>query len=193
MSGKEVTFKESRIIATTLLLVGMGFLMSVIPEGNLYLFLFNLFLAIIACVLFYTFWRKLKFQSKRYFSLLSYVMINTMAIYFAIPLLRLYFLTFTFWFGIGMLLIMIILPYLYAKEIAFGVQKPYKSKLGKIFLIYTVLVMVFGISAYMGSLYHANADALVLAVVAFLMSLLFFFLAPIMLIKPEEMDELMKK
>ncbi|MFC4388025.1 hypothetical protein ACFOZ1_09420 [Gracilibacillus marinus] len=193
MSGKEVTFKESRIIATTLLLVGMGFLASVVPEVNLNLFLFNLFLAIIAFVLFYTFWRKLKFQSKRYYSLLSYVMTNTLAIYFAIPLLRLYFLTFTFWFGIGMLLIMIIVPYLYAKEIAFGVQKPYKSKLGKIFLIYTVLVMVFGISAYMGSLYHANADALVVAVVVFLLSLMFFFLAPILLIKPEEMDELMKK
>ncbi|GEL76474.1 hypothetical protein [Tenuibacillus multivorans] len=38
----------------------------------------------------------------------------------------------------------LILPYLFAEEIAFGVQKPHKSKLGKICLIYTFLIFFFG-------------------------------------------------
>ncbi|UOQ49734.1 hypothetical protein MUN88_06550 [Gracilibacillus caseinilyticus] len=188
--NKEVTFKESRIIGTTILLLGIGFLASVIPEGNIPLLLFNIVLAFISSALFYYFWKTTKHQSKRYFSLLSFVMVNVLAIYLSIPLLRMYFLTVTFWIGIVMLLIMVTLPYFYSREIALGVQKPAKSKLGKIYSVYTVLVIGFGATAFMGSLATSNPDAIVLAVLAFLLAILFFFVAPVLLIKPAEMDEI---
>lgn len=187
---KEVAFKESRIVGTTILLLGTGFLMSVVPEGNLPLLLFNTLLALLAGALFYYFWKTTKHESKRYFSLLSFVMLNVMAIHFAIPLLRIYFLTITFWIGIVMLAVMVILPYLYSREIAFGIQKPNKSKLGKIYLIYAVLVIIFGATAFMGSLYTSNPDAIVLAFFTFLLALLFLFISPVLLIKPAEMDEI---
>src|SRR5699024_2654979 len=155
----------------------------------LVLLLFNLLLTITAGFLFYYFWKTTKHNSKRYYSLLSFVMINVMAIYFAVPLLRIYFLTLTFWIGVVMLVIMVILPYIYSREIAVGVQKPYKSKLGKIYVIYLVLVFTFGGSAYMNSLYTSNPDAITIAVVTFLLAILFLFLAPVFLIKPAEMDE----
>ncbi len=113
--SKEVSFKESQIIRITLLLLGMGFLASVVPTISLPLFLFNALLALIAGALFYYFWKTTKHQSKRYFSLLSYVMINVLAIYFTIPLLRMYFLTMTFWIGVVMLIIMIVLPYFFSR------------------------------------------------------------------------------
>lgn len=187
---KEVAFKESRIVGTTILLLGTGFLMSVVPEGNLPLLLFNTLLALLAGALFYYFWKTTKHESKRYFSLLSFVMLNVMAIHFAIPLLRIYFLMITFWIGIVMLAVMVILPYLYSREIAFGIQKPNKSKLGKIYLIYAVLVIIFGATAFMGSLYTSNPDAIVLAFFTFLLALLFLFISPVLLIKPAEMDEI---
>lgn len=187
---KEVAFKESRIVGTTILLLGTGFLMSVVPEGNLPLLLFNTLLALLAGALFYYFWKTTKHESKRYFSLLSFVMLNVMAIHFAIPLLRIYFLTITFWIGIVMLAVMVILPYLYSREIAFGIQKPNKSKLGKIYLIYAVLVIIFGATAFMGSLYTSNPNAIVLAFFTFLLALLFLFISPVLLIKPAEMDEI---
>ncbi|PAV27843.1 hypothetical protein CIL05_20050 [Virgibacillus profundi] len=187
---KEVTFKESRIIGTTILLIGMGFLMSFVPEGNVLLLLFNSILALVSCLLFYLFWKKTRHNSKRYFSLLSYVMVNTLSIYFAIPLLRIYFLTITFWIGIIMLIVMVILPYLYSREIAFGVQKPSKSKLGRIYFVFAILIIAFGSTVFMGSLYTSNPDAIVFAVLGFVMALLFLFISPVFLIKPKEMNEI---
>ncbi|MGP4108982.1 hypothetical protein [Virgibacillus sp. L01] len=190
--GKQVTYKESRIVGTTILLLITGFLMSWVPKGNFVLLMINLLLALIAGVLFYYFWKTTKHDSKRYFSLLSFVMLNVMAIHSAIPLLRIYYLTLTFWIGIIMLTIMVILPYLYSREIAFGIQKPYKSKLGKVYSIYAALIIIFGITAFTGSLYTSNTDAIVLALFAFLLALLFFFISPVLLIKPAEMDEITK-
>jgi len=186
----KVTFQESRMIKTTILLFVTGGLFSIIPEGDPIFLIFNLSLSLIAGVLFYVFWKKLKHHRKRYYSLLSFVMINVIAIYFAMPLLRIYFLTITFWIGVVVLLIMNILPYLYSREIAFGIQKPNKSKLGKIYTIYTILILFFGSIAYSNGLVTQQADALTIAIITFLFSILFFFISPIMLIKPKEMDKI---
>ncbi|WP_164668248.1 hypothetical protein [Virgibacillus doumboii] len=191
--NKEVSFKDSRIVGTTFLLFLMGFLMSWVPKGSFPVLMFNFSLAIIGGFLFYYFWKTTKHKSVRYFSLLSFVMINVMAIQFSIPLLRIYYLTLTFWIGVVMLIIMITLPYIYARKIAYGVQKPSKSKMGKIYLVYLALVFPFGGSAYMNALYTSNPDAIALALLSFLVALLFLFLAPVFLIKPAEMDELMKE
>ncbi|MFB4169306.1 hypothetical protein [Virgibacillus sp. JSM 102003] len=191
--NKEVSFKESRIVGTTILLLGMGFLMSWIPKGNLLVLMVNLLLAFIAGFLFFYFWKTTKHKSKRYFSLLSFVMVNVMAIQFTIPLLRIYFLTLTFWIGIVMLIIMVTMPYIYARKIAYGIQKPGKSKLGKIYLVYLGLLFPFGGSAYMNSLYTSNTDAIVVALLSFLVALFFLFVSPVFLIKPAEMDKITKE
>ncbi|RCW65839.1 hypothetical protein [Saliterribacillus persicus] len=191
--NKTVSFKESRIIGTSLLLFGMGFLMSVVPDISTPLILFNFVLAAIATVLFYVFWKKYRHQSKRYFSLLSYVMIIETGIFASIPLLRVYDSGFVFWFGIVMLITMVLLPYLFAKEIAFGIQKPAKSKLGKIYLIFALLIIGFGSSVYTVSLSTSDPDANVIAIFAFLCALLLFFIAPVFLIKQENMDEIVNE
>jgi len=191
--SKKVTFKESRVITTTILLFVTGAMFSIIPEGNPLFFIVNLSLAIIAGLLFYVFWRRLKHTSIRYFSLLSFVMINVFAIYFAMPLLRLFYPTFIFWIGIFILMVMNILPYLFSKTIAYGVQKPNKSILGRIYIVYAILIMLFGSVIYSNSLYTQHTDAFALAIVLFLFSILFFFLSPIMLIKPETMKKILNK
>lgn len=190
---KEVPYKESRIIGTTILLLITGFLFSWIPDISIKLLVFNLSIALFSGCLFYYFWKITKHNSKRYYSLLSFVMLNVMSIHFAIPLLRIYFLTLTFWIGVVMLIIMITLPYLYSREIAVGVQKPYKSKMGMIYLIYSALIITFGATAYSNSLYTFNPDAFTLALLGFLIAILFLFISPALLIKPKEMDEIMKE
>ncbi|HLR71994.1 MAG TPA: hypothetical protein VK085_11285 [Pseudogracilibacillus sp.] len=191
--NNEVTFQESRIFKTTILLFVAGGIFSIIPEGDAIFLIINLALSLIAGVLFYTFWKRLKHHRKRYYSLLSFVMINVLAIYFAMPLLRIYFLTTTFWIGAIILLVMNILPYLYSREIAFGIQKPNKSKLGKIYTIYTILILFFGSIAYSNGLVNQYTDALTIAIITFFISILFFFISPIMLIKPKEMDKLVNE
>ncbi len=191
--NKTVSFKESRIIGTSLLLFGLGFLGSVVPVISKSVILFNFVLAAIATVLFYVFWKKHQHQSKRYFSLLSYVMVIELGIFMAIPLLRVYYLEFVFWIGVVMLVVMVLLPYLFTKEIAFGIQKPAKSKLGKIYLIFALLIIGFGSSIYTHSLSTSNPQANVIAILLSLFALSLFFLAPVFLIKPEDMDEIINE
>src|SRR5699024_7627012 len=134
--NKEVSFKESRIVGTTILLLGTGFLMSWVPDGNYMLLMFNFLLEFIAGCLFYSF-----------------------CIVFVL------------------LFLIVTLPYVYSRKIAYVVQKPSKSKIGKIYLIYLGFLLSFGGSAYMGSLYTSNADAITLALFTFLGALFLLFLA----------------
>lgn len=189
----KVTFQESKIITITILLFVAGAMFSIIPEGNPMFFFVNISLAMIAGLLFYVFWRKWKHASIRYFSLLSFVMINVFAIYFAMPLLRLFYPTVVFWIGVFILIVMNVLPYFFSRAIAFGVQRPNKSILGKIYIVYAFLIMLFGSIIYSNSLYTQYTDAFLLAVILFLFSILFFFLSPIMLIKPETMKKILNK
>lgn len=191
--SKEVSKKESRMVGTTVLLVGTGFLMSNVPSGNLPLLAFNLSLALISYALFYYFWKTTKHHSKRYFSLLSFVMLNCMAIHFAIPLLRMYYLTLTFWIGLVVLIAMIVTPYFYSRKIAASHHHPEKSPLAKVYTVYVILVLGFGGAAYSDALYTQNPDALTLAIFAYLLSLLFLFVSPMLLIKPAEMKQIAKK
>ncbi|PKR77945.1 hypothetical protein CEY16_08450 [Halalkalibacillus sediminis] len=88
---------------------------------------------------------------------------------------------------------MLVLPYLFNEEIAFGAQKPYKSKLGKIYLVYSMLFILFAGSVFSSSLFTQNPYPLIGSLIAFFAALLFFFLAPILLIKPKRMDEIMER
>lgn len=191
--SKEVAFKDSRIIPTTFLLFFTGSMFSIVPEGNLVILVFNMSLSLLAGSLFFLFWRTTKHRSKRYFSLLSFVMLNVLAVYLAMPLLRIYYLSLTFWIGVIMLILMNTLPYIYSRKIALGIQKPTKSKMGIIYVIYLAFIFLFGGTAYANALYTSNTDAIVLAVISFLFSIFFFFVSPLMLIKPKEMDEIMNR
>ncbi len=86
-----------------------------------------------------------------------------------------------------------LLPTFFAKEIAFGIKKPSKSKLGKIYLIFTLLIIGFGSLVYAHSLSTSNPQANAIAILLSLFSLSLFFLAPVFLIKPEDMDEIVKE
>ncbi|UOQ49732.1 hypothetical protein MUN88_06540 [Gracilibacillus caseinilyticus] len=185
---KEVTSKENRIIGTTIMLFIIGFFTGSMPEISILLIIFNCSLAILSGLVFLNIWKKTKHDSKRYFSLFSYVMFNCIAIYFAIPFLRLNFLTISFWLGIIMLLLMVTLPYIYSREILFGVKKPNRSKLGKIYLIFSILVVVFGSSLFRDSMY-SDGNPMGVSIYTFMAACILLFLAPIMLINPNEEKE----
>ncbi|UOQ49731.1 hypothetical protein MUN88_06535 [Gracilibacillus caseinilyticus] len=187
---KEVTSKDNRIIATTLLLIFIGFLTGSMPTINMELVISNILLAIISCCLFYVIWKKTKHDSKRYFSLFSYVMFNCIAIQLSTPFLRLNFLTISFWVGIIILLLMVTLPYIFSREIVFGIKNANKSKLGKIYLIFSILMIALGTVLYSDSIYSDDINATGASIYSFLAALLFLFSAPIMLIKPKEVKQI---
>ncbi|MEI5907456.1 hypothetical protein WAK64_10345 [Bacillus spongiae] len=190
MTGKIVTFKESRIIQTTFLLILMGFLTSFVPEENWMLLTFNMILALIGGLIFTMLWRRNRRHSVRYFSLLSYVMIVTLSFYFAIPLFRVFAGTFIFWLGLLLIIVMSIFPYIYSEKIAIGVQNPSKTGLGKVYLLFSSLIIGFGTILFFNANLSSNPDAFTVAIFSFMLALLFLFIAPILLITPQRMDEL---
>ncbi|MRG87382.1 hypothetical protein [Salinibacillus xinjiangensis] len=191
--NKYVPFKQSRIIPTSILLFMMGFLVSFLPEENWTLLWFNFLLAALCSVIFFILWRLHRGRSKRYFSLLSYIMLNALTVYFSIPIFRLIYGTIAFWVCVVILATMIFLPYLYAEEMAVGINQPQKSKLGKIYTIFAPLLIIFGGFIYMGSLSTSNPDALFIAIFLFLGAVLFLCISPVLLIQPQRMKELERK
>ncbi|GAA0497255.1 hypothetical protein GCM10008986_25280 [Salinibacillus aidingensis] len=188
--NQEVEFKHSRIIPTTFLLILTGFLMSFIPEVNWGLLGFNLGLAAVCMILFIVLWRVHRYQSKRYFSLLSYVMLNVLTIHFTIPVFRIIYGTAAFWAGIVILAALVLLPYLFSEKIAQGIQNPGQTGLGKIYKIYAPLIIVFGTVLFAGTIGSSNPDALAISIFLFLCGMIFLSVAPVMLITPQRMEEL---
>lgn len=185
-----VTFKESRIFSIVGLFVLVGGLMSVVPQESLIVFIINMVMAIIGGVIFYILWRLHNRHSKRYYSLLSYVMIIGLSIYFAVPLLRLFYGTYVFWVGILLVVIVIALPYIQAEKIAKGILNPSKNKFGKVYLVIFVLVLVFGSLLYINASATQSPDAFTFSIFLFALSLMFLCIAPILLITPERIEEL---
>ncbi|WP_370296565.1 hypothetical protein [Rossellomorea marisflavi] len=185
-----VSFKESRILSITCLFLFVGGLMSVVPQESLVVLIVNSVLALIGAAIFYTLWRLHHRHSKRYYSLLSYVMIIGLSVYFAVPLLRIFYGTYVFWIGIGFLVIVISLPSIQAERIAKGILNPSKNKFGKVYMIIFVLVLVFGSFLYINAGVTQSPDALTFSIFLFALSLMFLCIAPILLLTPERMEEL---
>ncbi|GIN88500.1 hypothetical protein J6TS2_48860 [Heyndrickxia sporothermodurans] len=192
MDNQGLNFKQSRIIQTYLLLVLVGFLMSCLPKGSLPLFLINQLIAIVSLLMFLLFWKKHKLSSKRYFSLLSFVMLLSLSIYAAIPFLRIYFGTMIFWMGLFILVAMTLLPHFIREKIILGIEFPGKTKLGIVLFMIFGIIISFGTIVYRMTLIKEVPDALPLAIFGYLIALMFLIICPILLIRPERVDELKK-
>jgi hypothetical protein len=192
MKNKTVTFKESRIIPTTFLLIMVGFIYSFIPNENWLLLRVNMGVAGLCFVIFTILWRYNRNHSKRYFSLLSYAMLITLSLYFTIPLLRVFFGSFLFWLTLLLLAACTLIPYFFSESIAKGVQNPSKSKMGKVYLIMSMLIVAFGTILLFYVNLQGSQDAFVVALFSFGLAVLFLFIAPIFLITPERVKELDK-
>ncbi|WP_099156734.1 hypothetical protein [Virgibacillus ndiopensis] len=191
MNQEEVLFKQSRVISTSILLCIVGFLMSFVPDVSWPLLGFNLLLATICAVVFVILWRTHRQHSKRYFSLVTYVMLNAIVIYASIPFFRVISgSSIIFWLAMIVEIVMLVVPYFYSENIAFGVTNPSKSKIGKVYIIYAPLVIVLGGIIYKAALLTQNPDAFGFSVFLYLLAILFLFLTPIFLIKPKRFKEI---
>ncbi|KQL51017.1 hypothetical protein AN964_18485 [Heyndrickxia shackletonii] len=186
-----VSFKKSRIIQSYILLAFFGFIISFVPFEFWSLALFNEILALLAVPLFFLFLRKNRHTSKRYFSLLSFVLMMEMAIFFVEPILRIFYGSILFWFELLVLIFLGILSYRIAENTAQGFLKP-GSKFGLI--IYAVCGVIIGLGTivYRVTLAAEIPDAFPIAIILYIFSLMFLFICPIMLIRPERVEDLKK-
>lgn len=81
----------------------------------------------------------------------------------------------------------------FSEHIAISVTKPTKTKIGKIYIVYAPLVLIFGGILFSRALSTSNPDALPIAIFGFLLAILFLFIAPVLLTTPQRMEELKRK
>ena len=189
---KKVPLKESRIDIIAFLLILMGALCSVLPDGSWLLFGLNMTIAVIACITSFILWRYNRSDSVRYFSLNAYVMLVALAIYFAIPLFRVFTGTIVFWAGLLVIIIMASVPYLFAENIASGVKNPTRTALGRVYMVTVPLIITFGSILFTNVRASDKPSAVPIAIFLYVGALFFLFIAPILLITPERMEELEK-
>ncbi|KGR76451.1 hypothetical protein [Ureibacillus sinduriensis] len=93
-----VAFKENFIFLTLFLHVVIGFFSSFMPEENVIKWLIiNMSIAILAAVMNYIIWIYQKHDSKRYFSLHSFVMVIVLIVYLMSPIFKGLYPTLFFW------------------------------------------------------------------------------------------------
>lgn len=192
LNNNTVPFKRSRIFQTTILLVIIGTITGLIPSYNFWILSLNLFLAFVSAILFYILWRKYSHHSKKYFGLMSYLMLVVMGIHCVIPFFRVLYGTLAFVVGIIIVISSILLPHLYSEAVAYGILNPSKSKLGTIFFIYVGVVFLFGILSYLALRLTGSSDMIAVVTFFLCIGLFFLFLSPIFVIEPKRIDELNK-
>lgn len=190
MDNKHVPFKQSRIFVTPILLFITGTITAFLPDVNWWFLAINLSLCVASGVAYYFLWRRFNKQSKRYFSLMSYIMLVVMGIHTALPFLRAVYGTVAFVLGIIIVLLMVVLPHVHLEKIAYGMINPSKSKVGKLFFLFCFVIFLLAPFVFF-SIRTLSEKAMVPVLAFMLMVGLFFLLiAPVMLVKPDRIDEM---
>lgn len=142
---KRVAFKESKWGGLIFLFYLGGALSSVIPEENVRILIVNLTIATVLSLLMLLIWKIHQNDSKRYFSLASYIMMISFGFFASIPILREFIGTLYFWIIIGLLLLIILPTHLFREQMLRFILRPYKYGLfGKLFLIIPIIIGYFG-------------------------------------------------
>ena len=150
-----VPFKENYIFITLFVHVVIGFLVSFMPEENVVKWLIiNLSIAILSAILSYIIWIFQKHNSKRYFSLHSFVMLMVIVYYAMSPAFKALYPTIFFW----LLLIVTIglISFLLFKQDAItrALVNPREMWFKNLLFIYIGIILfiglVVGVIAYFG-------------------------------------------
>ncbi len=191
MTTKNVSFSNNRIFITFTLFLMIGLPASFIPEETyIKWLLINFFIAVILTVVNYMIWTKQKHDSKRYFSLHSFVMMLGLAFYATSPILRLFYTSMYFWILLGGLILYTVFLLSKYDAIAGGLLNPRKKGFKLLVFSFFAIVFVAGSSIWGYMLASDAAPVNEVAVILFFMGLFLLMVAPSMLVTPERAEEL---
>lgn len=188
---KSVSFKNNRIFITFTLFLLLGLPSSFIPEETYPKWvLINFIIAVFLTVLNYIIWTKQKHDSKRYFSLHSFVMMLGLAFYATSPILRLIYPTMYFWILLSGLILYTVFLLSKYEAIAGGLLNPRKKGFKILVFSFFSIVFVAGSSLWGYMLASDAAPLNEVAIIMFLLGLFLLMVAPSMLVTPKRAKEL---
>ena len=186
-----VSFTNNRIFITFALFLLLGLPASFIPEETyLKWLLINFIIAVLLTVVNYMIWTKTKHDSKRYFSLHSFVMMLGLAFYATSPILRLIYPSMYFWILLGGLILYTVFLISKYDAIAGGLLNPRKKGFKLLVFSFFAIVFVAGSSIWGYMLASDAAPVNEVAIIMFFLGLFLLMVAPSMLVTPERAEEL---
>lgn len=183
---KPVYFKD--IFLFLFMFLFFGGMVSLFPEVNVIKWvIFNSILAVLATLIIMIIWKFHKNNSKRYYSLLSFVMLWTLTYYLMSPLFKMIYPSLYFWILLTFTLGYTILLFMNQMKIARAILNPRELWFKKLLLIY---LFVFSGVAIVLLIYSNMFDSywgemMVFAIVLYLAGFLFLSLSPVFLTRPE--------
>lgn len=188
-----VPFKENFIFLTLFLHVFIGFFVSFMPEENVVKWLIiNMGMAILAAALNYIIWIFQKHNSKRYFSLHSFVMLIVLVYYAMSPVFKALYPTPFFW----LILVVTIgfFSFLLVKRdsITKALVNPREMRYKKFLYIFILLLLIVGGLMWAYILAFETGPFIGVALVFYFIGLLFMLVLPAFLTTPDRAKQLEK-
>lgn len=186
-----VPFSNNRIFITFTLFLMIGLPASFIPEETYPKWLLiNFIIAVLLTVVNYMIWTKQKHDSKRYFSLHSFVMMLGLAFYATSPILRLIYPSWYFGILLGGLILYTVLLLSKYDAIAGGLLNPREKGFKLLIFSFFAIVFVAGSSIWGYMLVSDAAPVNEVAIIMFFLGLFLLMVATSMLVTPERAEEL---
>ena len=186
---KPVFFRD--IFGFLFLFLLFGVLISLFLGENLGDFvkwvILNSILAVLATLVIMIIWAFQKNNSKRYYSLLSFVMLWVLTFYTMSPIFKILFPSKYFWILLSVTLGYMIFLLLNRIKISKGILNPREIWFKKLLLIYLVVFSCFviGLFVYVNILNLYSGEMIAVAIFLYFVGFLFLSLSPVFLTTPE--------
>lgn len=188
---ESVPFSKSRVFITLILHLIMGVPSSLIPEVNIGLWLkVNIGLAIGLGLVNAIIWVLHKHDSKRYFSLHSFVMLWGIGFYLMAPIYKFLYPSIFFWLLLIATLVFMAFLLFKSEMVAMVFLNPQNSRFKNVMLVYSVMILTVGGLIWAYILATESAPLIPVAIILFLLGLFLIMFSPALLTTPERAREL---
>lgn len=190
-SNEHVSFANSRVFITLFLHLIFGFIFSFMPEENEWFWLkLNFCLAILLAVTNFIIWIYHKGNSKRYFSLHSFVMFIGMIIFSMSPIFRVLYSTVYFWLLLLLTVGLAAFLLIKYKAVTKVIVTPEHPLFGRLLILYVGVLLLVGSVVWMYMLTVETSSWFPIGILLYIIALFFVLIAPAMLATPELVEEL---
>ncbi|MEO4054209.1 hypothetical protein [Solibacillus sp. CAU 1738] len=192
-SNEHVSFAKNRVFLTLFLHLVLGFGISFMPEENIAFWLkINISLAILLAITNYIIWIYHKENSKRYFSLHSFVIFIGIIFYLMSPVFKGLYPTIYFWLLLILTLGLAVFLLIKYKVVTKVIVNPQHYLFSSLLMLYVGILLLVGgvIWAYM--LAVEPKSWIPVGIILYFIALFFVMIAPAMLATPEQVEKLEK-
>ncbi|WP_404427584.1 hypothetical protein LG296_04950 [Ureibacillus chungkukjangi] len=186
-----VSFSKNRVFITLFLHVVIGAMSSFAPEENVGTWMkINILLALILGLTNYILWINHKNDSKRYFSLHSFVMMLGVAFYMMAPAFRSLYPSMFFWILLVVTIGFLVFLLLKRDDITRALVNPQDAWFKKIVFGYCGVIFITGSTLWAYMLATQTGPFMPVAIMLFFIGIFLMMVSPAMLSTPKRVREL---